>query len=77
MRNGAASDFLKTGLVEALRKVKAPDEIKEPSGYPYPFCANVGDYFKLDKKVVYQKLIDGDFSVAPSEITKTKQGTPC
>ena len=74
---GAASEFLKTAMVEALGKVEAPDEVKEPSSNPYPFCANVEEYFKLDKKIVYNKIINGEFFISPPEISKTKQGTAC
>ena len=74
---GAACGFLKKPAVEALSKVKAPEEIKAPSQNMYPFCDNVEDYFKLDKKVVYKKIINGEFLISPPEITKTKQGTSC
>ena len=74
---GGACGFLNTGMLEALSKVKAPDDLNNPSQNLYPFCSKVEEYFKLDKKIVYKKIINGEFLISPLEITKTKQGTSC
>ena len=47
---GTASEFLKADQVEILRKIRSPDETKDPANEPYQFCSEVEEYFKLDKK---------------------------
>ena len=74
---GKASEFLQANVVETLRKIKVPEEIKDPSNEAYQFCAKAEEYFKLHKKIVYDKIVDGSFIISPPEITKTKQGTSC
>ena len=77
VKSGTASELLKADQVEILRKIRAPDETKHPANESYQFCSKVEEYFKLDKKNVYKKIIDGNFVISPPEVTKTKQGTPC
>ena len=54
-----------------------PDELKNPSNDAYQLSSKVTDYFKLDNKTVYKKIIDGSFVISPHKITKTKHGTLC
>ena len=74
---GAASSFLKADVVKALQKIKVPEEIKNPSNDAYQLSSKAVEYFKLDKKIIYKKIMDGSFVLSPPEVTKTKQGTSC
>ena len=74
-KTGAASNFLKPDVVKALRGIKVPQEIENPSNNAYPLSLKIKEYFKLEKTKVYDEIVDGTFVICPPEITKTKQGT--
>ena len=53
---GVASNFLKPDVVKALRGIKVPQEIENPSNNAYPLSLKIKEYFKLEKKKFTRKL---------------------
>ena len=77
VQRGYASVFTRAETVKILRRLEVPDALKNPSSEAYPMSSKADEYFKLSKKAIYKKLINGDFVCSPPEITKTRQGTSC
>ena len=61
-----------TEQLNKLKDLEIPENLKTPSPRTYLFSSKVDVHIKYDEKIVYKKLIDGQWFITSPEASKMK-----
>ena len=68
-----ASSYIFGDEYKSLSKTPIIEDLKSPSQCAYPLSNRAEEYGKLIPKLVYRKILDGEFLISHPEKTKTSR----